>query len=87
MQFESEQTSVILVRLPPHNRVGLSDPGNAELIIALDAGIVQAGGNGAEKSLNLGDSAWLATGEKMRLLKNESDREARLIYFVLKQKR
>ena len=26
MQFESEQTSVILVHLPPHSRVGLSDP-------------------------------------------------------------
>jgi hypothetical protein len=87
MQFESEQTSVILVRLPPHGRVGLSDLESAELIIALDAGIVQAGGNGAEKSLNTGGFAWLATGEKARLLKNASDREARLIYFVLKQKR
>jgi len=86
MQFESEQTSVILVRLQPHSRVGLSDLGNAELIIALDAGIVQAGGNGAEKPLNVGNFAWVAIGETARLFKNESDREARLVYFVLKQK-
>jgi hypothetical protein len=86
VQFKSEQTSVILVRLRPHSRVGLSDLGNAELIVALDAGIVQAGGNGAEKPLNVGDFAWVPTGETARLFKNESDREARLVYFVLKQK-
>ena len=87
IQFESEQTSVTLVSVSPHGRVGLTDLGNDELIIALDTGIVQAGGNGADKSLNLGDFAWLATGERARLLKNDSDREARLVYFVLKHKR
>ena len=86
-QFETEQTSVTLVRLPPHQRVGLSDLGGSELAIALDAGIAQTGGNSAEKSLRSGDFAWLDSGEKARVFKNDSDKEARLVYFVLKLKR
>jgi hypothetical protein len=87
LQFESEQTSVLLVRLSPHGHVGLTDLGNPELVIALDAGAVQAGGNRAEKPLHLGDVAWLGTGETARLFENESDKEVRLAYFVFKQRR
>jgi quercetin dioxygenase-like cupin family protein len=86
-QFETEQTSVTLVRLPPHQRIGLSDLRGSELAIALDAGIAQAGGNGAEKSLHPGDFAWLDSGGTARVFKNDGDREARLVYFVLKPKR
>jgi hypothetical protein len=86
-QFETEQTSVILVRLAPHGRVGLTDLGGAELMIAIDAGIAQAGGNGTEKQLNSGDSAWLDSGDTARVFKNDSERETRFVYFVFKPKR
>jgi hypothetical protein len=86
-QFETEQTAVTLVRLPPHQRVGLSDLGGSELMIALDAGIAQTGGAGAEKPLRSGDFAWLNSGEKARVFRNDGEKEARLVYFVLKPKR
>ena len=85
-QFETEQTSVTLVRLPPHQQVGISDLGGSELAIALDAGITQAGGSGAEKSLRSGDFVWLDSGETARVFKNDSETQARFVYFVLKPK-
>jgi hypothetical protein len=86
-QFETDQTAVTIVRLPPHQRVGLSDLGDSELMIALDAGITQTGENGGEKPLHSGDFAWLDGGEKARVFKNDSEKEARLVYFVLKPRR
>jgi uncharacterized cupin superfamily protein len=56
-------------------------------MIALDAGIVQTGGDGAEKLLRSGDFAWLNSGEKARVFRNDGEKEARLVYFVLKPKR
>jgi quercetin dioxygenase-like cupin family protein len=85
-QFETEQTSVTLVRLPAHQRAGLSDLGGPELAIALDGGITQAGGSSAEKSLRAGDFAWLDSGETARVFQNDGDKEARFVYFVLKPK-
>ena len=85
-QFETEQTSVTLVRLPPHQQVGISDLGGSELAIALDAGITQAGGSGAEKSLRSGDFVWLDSGETARVFKDDSETQARFVYFVLKPK-
>ena len=85
-QFETEQTSVTLVRLAPHQRLGLSDLGSSELAIALDAGILQTGGNSGDKPLRSGDFAWLDSGETARVFKNDSEKEARLVYFVLKPK-
>jgi len=77
---------VTLVRLPPHQQVGISDLGGSELAIALDAGITQAGGSGAEKSLRSGDFVWLDSGETARVFKNDSETQARFVYFVLKPK-
>jgi quercetin dioxygenase-like cupin family protein len=86
-QFETEQTSVTLVRLAPHQHVGMSDLGGPELAIALDAGITQAGGSAAEKSLHAGDFVWLESGEAARIFQNDGDKEVRFVYFVLKPKR
>ena len=86
-QFETEQTTVALVRLAPHGRVGLTDLGGAELMIALDAGIAQAGGIGMEKQLNAGDFAWVDSSDTARVFKNDTERETRFVYFVFKPKR
>lgn len=83
-QFETEQTSLTLVRLPPHQQVGISDLGGPELAIALDGGITRAGGSAAEKSLHSGDFVWLDSGETARVFKNDSEMQARFVYFVLK---
>ena len=85
-QFETEQTSVNLVCLQPHSRVRLTDLGAAQLMIAIDSGIAQAGENGTDQQLNPGDFAWLQSGAA-RVFKNDGQQEARLIYFVIKPKR
>jgi hypothetical protein len=86
-QFETDQTSVALIRVLPHQEVSLGAPGRSELIIALDPGIARAGGNVAEKSLRPGDFVWLASGETAEVFRNEGGKEARLVSFVLKPKR
>jgi quercetin dioxygenase-like cupin family protein len=86
-QFETEQTSVTLVHLPPGQHVGLSDLGGPELAIPLDAGIRQTGGSGTEKSLRAGDFVWFDSGQVARVFQNGGDKEARFVYFVLKAKR
>ena len=85
-QFETEQTSVTLVHLPPRQHVGLSDLGGPELAIALDAGIRQTGRSGTEKSLRAGDFVWFESGQAARVFQNDGDKEARFVYFVLKAK-
>jgi hypothetical protein len=86
-QYETEQTSVTLVRVLPHQEVSLGDSGSSELIIALDPGIARAEGNGAEKSLRSGDFVWLDHGETAEVFRNEGGKAARLVSFVLKPNR
>ena len=84
-QFETGQTYVTLIRVLPHQNVTLGNPGRPELIVALDAAAVApADRNGPGKSLHPGDFLWRDIGEAVDVFKNEGDKEARLISFVLK---
>jgi hypothetical protein len=84
-QFETDQTYVTLIRVRPHQNVTLGNAGHSELVVALDAGAATTvDGRGPENSLHAGDCVWFDRGGTAQVFKNNSDKEARLISFVLK---
>jgi hypothetical protein len=84
-QFETDRTRVSIIRVPPHLSVTLGEQGHPQLLVLLDALSVAARerdhpGN----QLHPGDFVWLGEKKPGQVFKNESDREARLVSFVLK---
>jgi hypothetical protein len=82
-QFETEQTSVGLVRLQPQQHVVIGEPGRATLIVALDRGASYKNENGVKKSLQAGDFVWLDKGKQGEAFRNESAKEVRFVCFDL----
>ena len=82
-QFETEQTSVGLVRLQPQQHVVIGEPGRATLIVALDGGASYKNENGVRKSLQAGDFVWLDKGKQGEAFRNESAKEVRFVCFDL----
>ena len=84
-QYETDQTSVALIRVLPHQKVSLGNTGGSELIVSLDdAFVATAGETGPAKPMRPGDFKWIAIGQAASVFKNNSDKEARLISFRLK---
>ena len=82
-QFETDQTSVGLVRLPSHQRVVIGEQGRATLIVAVDAGATHAGKNRVAESLRSGDLVWLDNEKIGEAFRNDSAVEVRLVCFGL----
>jgi quercetin dioxygenase-like cupin family protein len=82
-QFETDQTYVGLVRVRPHERVVIGNPGGATLIVALDAGAMHSGENGRSRSLRAGDFVWLDKGKAGEAFRNDSVTEVRFVCFGL----
>ncbi len=84
-QYETDQTSVTLIGVLPHQKVSLGNSGGSELIVSLgDALVVTAGETGPAKPMRPGDFRWIAIGQAASIFKNNSGKEARLISFRLK---
>jgi hypothetical protein len=84
-QYETDQTSVTLIRVLPYQKVSLGNTGGSELIVSLDdALIATAGETGPGNPLRRGDFRWIAIGQAASVFKNNSDKEARLISLRLK---
>jgi hypothetical protein len=78
-QFETDQTYVGMIRVTPHARLVIGEPGRATLIVAIDSGAARENG---KSSLRSGDFVWLDRGKAETAFKNESDNEVRLISFA-----
>jgi quercetin dioxygenase-like cupin family protein len=86
--YETEETSVALIRVQPHQNVTLGNTGGSELIVSLDDALVAtAGETGPAKPLRPGDFSWIAIGQAASVFKNNSDKEARMISLRLKPQR
>jgi hypothetical protein len=84
-QYETDQTSVTLIRVLPHQSVTLGNTGRSELVVSLDdASVSTVGETGSGNPVRPGDSNWIAIGHAACVFKNNSDKEARLISFRLK---
>jgi len=84
-QYETDQTSVILIRVLPQQNVSLGNTGRSELIVSLDdLSVATVGETGPGHPFPRGDFKWIAIGQAATVFKNNSDKEARLILFRLK---
>jgi quercetin dioxygenase-like cupin family protein len=84
-QFETDQTSMTLIRVLPHQNVAIGNTGRAELIVSLDdASVTTVGETGPGNTLRPGDLKWIAIGQAAYVFKNNGDKEARLMSFRLK---
>jgi quercetin dioxygenase-like cupin family protein len=84
-QYESDQTRVALVRVLPHQKMELTASTQPQLIIALDpASISPVSGSGPDQALHPGSFVWFDQGGAARALKNESNKEVRLIQLTFK---
>ena len=84
-QYETDQTSVTLIRVLPHQNVTSGNTGRSELIVSLDdASVATVGETGPGNPLRRGSFKWTAIGHAAAVFKNNSDKEARLISFRLK---
>jgi quercetin dioxygenase-like cupin family protein len=82
-QFETDQTYVGLIRVTPHARVVIGEPGRPILIVALDGGATHAR-DGGDSSLGAGDFVWLDRGKAAEEFRNASGKEVRFVTFSFK---
>jgi len=81
-QFESDQTRVQIVRVPPGKNVTIGDLKYFQMIVALDpAALSQSSKKGHDQSLAPGDFVWFKNGGSSRVFKNTGKSEARFIEF------
>jgi len=84
-QFASSETRVQLARVPAHQNVKIANPGQSELLVALDpASISPASGSGPDEALRAGEFLWFDKGAPARTLKNGSDKEVRFVELTFK---
>jgi len=84
-QYETDQTTVTLIRVLPRQSVTRGNTGLPELVVSLDdASVATVGEMGPGNPLRPGDFKWLGMGQAASVFKNNSDKEARLISFRLK---
>ncbi len=84
-EFETDETRVVLTHLLPHQQMTLRDPEHELLLVAVDEVVLApAAGKGLERLLRPGDPVWLGRALVARLLKNNSDKEARYVTLEMK---
>jgi quercetin dioxygenase-like cupin family protein len=82
VQFESNESSVKLVRILPHQSATSGHPKYPELVVALDSDLVTEGST--KKSLKPGDFVWVPSGNAVELLKNNGDKESHAVVFTFR---
>jgi hypothetical protein len=83
-QLASDQTKIMLIRIRPHQSLMTGDPAASELRIALDDVTTSSGADYPSKTLRQGEFSWRGPGTALEILKNDSDKEARVVTFELK---
>jgi len=84
-QYQTDQTTVTLIRMLPHQNVSLGNTGGSKLMVSLDDALVATvGETGPAKPMRPGDFKWIAIGQTASVFKNNGDNEARLVLFQLK---
>ena len=79
-QFETDQARVTLTRILPHQSATFVEPSRDELIVSIDETAVAAGsGKGGDKPQHPGDFMWIRHGDAARIVRNNSEKEARIV--------
>ncbi|MDP9159065.1 MAG: hypothetical protein M3O09_02395 [Acidobacteriota bacterium] len=84
LQFESNETSVSMISLSPHQTLPLAKLDSSQLVVALDTDLAwQDNEAKPERTLKSGDFVWLDIGKGVSL-HNVGDHESRLVVFIFK---
>jgi quercetin dioxygenase-like cupin family protein len=84
-QFETDQMSVALVSIRPHQQSSFGDAKKDELMVAVDEAMISVmGKKDPDQLLSAGSFLWIARGSAKRLFKNNSDHDLRLVSIDLK---
>ncbi len=84
-QYETDQTQVTLTRIRPQQSATFGDSDRDNLVVTIDeSAVAGAAGNGLTKALHPGDFVWVGHGETAQILKNNSDKEVRVVTVALK---
>jgi hypothetical protein len=85
-QFETDQTRVTLISIRPHKQASFGEANKDELIVAIDeATIAATTGKGSDQELVAGVPVWITRGSAKRILKNNSEKEERIVTVEFKQ--
>jgi hypothetical protein len=82
LQFESDESSVNLIHVLPHQNVTVGHPEYPKLVVALDSDLVTEGST--KKSLNSGDFVWVESGKALEVVKNNGDKESHIVVFTFR---
>jgi len=84
-QFETDEVRVTLTRVRPHAQANFGDAGGDDLIVTIDdAVIVSAAGAGTDQPLATGEPVWIAHGGAKRILRNNSEKDLRVVTVAFK---
>jgi hypothetical protein len=85
VQFESDQTSVSLTRIPPHQSVALGHPTYPKLVIALGTDLsTEASQGNLRRPFDSGKFLWIESGKTFLLVSNNGDTESELAVFTFR---
>ena len=77
-QFETDQIRVTLTRIRPRQQAIFGEPDRDDLIVTIDEAVT------ADQQLASGSSVWIARGGAGQVLKNNSDKEVRVVTVAFK---
>jgi quercetin dioxygenase-like cupin family protein len=84
-QFETDQTRVTVTRIRPQQSATLGDSDRDDLIVTIDeSAVAPAAGKGPDEALHPGDFVWVGRGETQRIIKNNSEKEVRVVTVACK---
>jgi quercetin dioxygenase-like cupin family protein len=84
-QFETDRSTVSLVRVQPHQEMALRSSSGNLLIITIDTAEVNSGkGQSRGETLQQGDFLWLTKGSPAQSIRNNTEKETRIVTFRLK---
>ena len=84
-QFETDQVRVTLSRISSRQEAAFGEPDRDNLIVAIDeATIAPSSGKTSGKTLAAGAAVWIARGGVGQILKNNSDKEVRVVTVAFK---
>lgn len=84
-EFESDQSTVNLVRVFAHQDIALGHPKCPQLVVALDPDLAtEADTESTGRSLAPGQFVWLEGAKAPKSLRNNDDQEARIVVFTFR---
>ena len=85
LQFESDQTSVNLIHVLPHQTIAIGHPTYPELVVALDSDLTtRTDKENLRKALDAGQFVWIEGGKTPVSVNNNGNKQSQLVVFTFR---